>query len=471
MRSAVALITIPMALSHCGSSNDEPAKDAGTDALVGDPGRDAATDGRAPADAGFDARPDGDAGLDASPDAGPLTVRVSEPPSRVDADRETGDLPGISGDGRFVSFYSAATNLVAGDTNGKADPFVYDRTTRAVTRILGLGDAEPNGNASVALLSADGRFVAFASSASNLVAGDLNGKADVFLFDRTTNATVRASPAQANADSHPLSISGDGGRVVFFSSATNLVGGDTNGGPDVFVFDRTTSSTGLVSAAMNGAPASGVSIDAAISGNGLFVAFGSAGSNIVANDTNGVTDVFVRDLAAETTTRVSVSSTGEQGNGASNVPFLSADARYVAYLSTATNLVADDTNGFSDIFVHDRATSKTKRINLGMGGTQANGPSENPKLSADGRFVVYRSNASNLVPGDLNGVADVFLYDTVSGTTTRVSVDTRGAESNGAVSFAAFAAGGHAVAFASAATNLVAGDGNGVSDVFLRLLP
>lgn len=401
--------------------------------------------------------------------------RVSEGALGVDGNAATGDLPGISSDGRYVSFYSSASNLVAADTNGTSDAFVYDHVTRGLTRVsLGLNGAEANGATTETYVSGDGKFVAFTSSATNLVAGDTNGTSDVFLLDRTTNKTVlvsRTAASLANAGSTVAAVSADGKVVVFGSYATNLTPGDTNASSDIFLWDRQTTNVQRISVSSNGVESSGLSNSGTISANGLIAAFDSVGTALVANDTNGVADVFVRDVAGETTTRVSVSSGGVQGNGTSAVASLSGDGHYVAFLSYATNLVPNDTNGQADIFVHDRMTATTTRINLGTGGAEANGYSENPKLSADGRYVLYRSSASNLVPGDMNGVADIFLYDTKTATTRRLNVNGSGVEADKGVAYEALSSNGRAFAFSSDATNLVAKDKNALSDMFLGILP
>src|SRR5207249_1268748 len=210
-------------------------------------------------------------------------------------------------------------------------------------------------------LSADGRFVAFGSDATNLVAGDTNGTTDVFVHDRQTGTTERVSVAsgggtQGNGKSGGFfafpALSADGRFVAFQSDATNLVAGDTNGTTDVFVHDRQTATTERVSV-------NGFSAGPALSADGRFVAFHSTGSNLVAGDTNGATDVFVHDRQTGTTERVSGASDGTQGNDASAGPALSADGRLVAFHSSATNLVAGDANRAYDVFVHDRAVSTT----------------------------------------------------------------------------------------------------------------
>ena len=163
--------------------------------------------------------------------------------------------------------------------------------------------------------------------------------------------------------------------------------------------------------------------NSAISGDGRFVAFVSAATNLVTGDNNNAADIFVRDRQAGTTTRVSVTSTGGQANGASSDPAISADGRYVAFVSRATNLVAGDTNGVRDVFVHDRQTGATTRISVNSSENQGNAESLAPSLSADGRYVAFASSASNLVTGDTNSTSDVFVRDRQAGTTTRVSVE------------------------------------------------
>ncbi len=200
-----------------------------------------------------------------------------------------------------------------------------------------------------------------------------------------------------------------------------------------------------------------ISVDTSISADGRFVVFQSDATNLVAGDTNGASDVFVHDRQTGTTTRVSVDSAGHEATGlypASGDPAISADGRFVAFDSNATNLVAGDTNSAYDIFVHDRQTGTTTRVSVDSAGNQANG--YDPSLSADGRFVAFTSGASNLVAGDTNGASDVFVHDRQTGTTTRVSVDSAGWQAYSFSHLPSISADGRFVAFASNATNLVA---------------
>lgn len=223
-----------------------------------------------------------------------------------------------------------------------------------------------------------------------------------------------------------------------------------------------------VSVSSAGAEGNGSSRFPSVSADATRVAFWSLASNLVVNDTNGVDDVFVRDRTAGTTRRVSVSSSGEQGNGSSNRPALSVDGGLVAFHSDATNLVTGDTNDKSDVFVHNLATATTERVSLSSTGAQGNWDSSNPSISADGRLVAFESQASTLVFGDFNGIADIFVRDRSAATTVRVSVSSAGAEANSPSRWAAISADGQWVAFTSYASNLVAGDTNGREDVFIH---
>jgi Tol biopolymer transport system component len=388
--------------------------------------------------------------------------------------------PAISADGRFVAFVSLATNLVVGDTNGCADVFVRDRLNGTLERVsLGPGGAQGNSSSGYSLglaigpaLSADGRFVAFTSSATNLVAGDTNGVDDVFVRDRLLGTTERVSldsgSVQGNAASRYPSISEDGLSVAFTSDASNLVPGDTNSSADIFVRNRLNGTTERASVSSSGVQASSASGVASISGNGRYVAFNSSAGNLVSNDTNVAQDIFVHDRSTGTTELASVSSTGLGGCCDSYACSISSDGRYVAFGSWSSDLVAGDSNAAYDIFVHDRQSGTTQRVSVDSGGAQANDGSYSCSISADGRFVAFESFASNLVPGNSNTFYDAFVRDRQLGTTERASVDSGGAQGNGWSRYPALSADGRFVAFPSRASNLVAGDTNAVWDVFVR---
>ena len=413
----------------------------------------------------------GRAGGQAVPASG-TTERVSVASDGTQGDGDSYDSF-ISADGRYVAFASFATNLVGDDTNGIKDIFVYDRVSGETSRVSIASDGSQGNDTSYApQISADGGYVVFDSYADNLVGGDTNGAQDVFVHDRATGETSRVSVAsdgtQGNASSWKASISADGRDVTFQSSAYNLVSGDSNGFQDVFVHNRESGETSLVSVASDGAQGNGHSYDPGISADGRYVAFYSTADNLVAGDTNGTEDVFVHDLETGETRRVSVTSNGTQANGASWLPAISADGRYVAFDSYADNLVDGDTNSSHDIFVHDRVTGETSRVSVSGAGTQGNGHSYNPGISADGSFVVFHSDADNLVDGDTNGYGDVFVHDQVTGETRRVSVSSDGTQGNYASLLSSISADGRYVAFHSEANNLVGSDTNFSTDVFVH---
>ena len=245
----------------------------------------------------------------------------------------------------------------------------------------------------------------------------------------TTRVSVGPGGTQGNGDTatipvvsgHASVISADGRWVAFGSSSDNLVAGDTNGAWDVFVHDQQTAATTRASVGSGGAQGNYGSGSPAISADGRWVAFGSGASNLVSGDTNSFPDIFVRDRDLDTTTRVSVGPGGVQANRSSELPVISADGRWVAFQSDASNLVAGDTNDRMDVFVHDRQTGTTTRASVGSGDVQGNGESRFAVISGDGRWVAFFSNASNWVAGDWDDY-DVFVHDQQTGTTTLVSV-------------------------------------------------
>ena len=433
------------------------------------------------------------AGASASPSA---TVRVSVDSAGNEANELTWGYPVISGDGRYVAFSSAASNLVSGDTNEASDVFVHDRQTGTTERVsvdsAGNESTKWYSSGSTVDISGDGRYVAFESDAPNLVPGDTNNAEDVFIHDRQTGATARVSVDSAGSEGngwsqHP-SISGDGRYVAFSSGASNLVPGDTKRGIDIFVHDRQTGINERVSVDSSGNEWNGTEtwrID--ISADGRYVTFDSDASNLVPGDTNlcpdsydpynrpphNCHDIFVHDRLTGATERVSVDSTGNQGNQHSYKPAISGDGRYIAFGSDASNLVPDDTNGTRDIFWHDRQTGTTTRLSVDSDGNEGYGPSDDPAVSVDGRYVAF-SSLSSLVEGDSNtcdsyySCPDVYVHDRRTGTTGRVSVASDGDEGNDLSQYPSISADGHYVAFHSRASNLVPFDTNGTWDVFLR---
>ena len=404
--------------------------------------------------------------------AGASIERISVGPGGVQGEFES-FLRSMSGDGGFVAFDSGSASLVTGDTNGRVDAFVRDVRAGVTRRVsVATGGGQGDQDSSNPQLSGSGRFVAFGSTATNLVPGDTNQFDDVFVRDLATGITRRVSLGsrgnQGNGHSFVDAISYGGRFVVFTSAASNLVPNDTNRAQDIFVRDRRAGTTKRVSLGSSGRQGNGTSRSAAISADGRYVAFGSHASNLVPDDTNGFPDIFVRDRTTNTTTRVNVSSTGRQADLTSVSPAISADGRFVGFWSEATNLVEGDTNATADAFVHDRTTGTTVRVSVGAGGRQGDGPTQELSLSAKGRYAVFSSAASNLVAGDTNGAADVFLHNLRTGTTSRLSVSGAGTQGNSFSVGPAISADGSTVAFSSDASNLVPGDTNARSDVFVR---
>jgi len=367
----------------------------------------------------------------------------------------------ISADGRIVAFWSQATNLVPDDTNSASDVFVHDVQTGITERVNVSSSGEQasafTSSGEVISLSADGRYVAFDSNAPNLVLGDTNNRRDVFVHDRQTGVTERVSVSsageQGNQDSANPSISADGRYVAFQSNSTTLVPG-FGGFTQIFVHDRQTGVTERASVGIGGASTNDSSGSPSISGDGRFVAFRSGASNLVPGDTNSSVDIFVYDRQMGETTRVNVTSSGDQTGGGALSVHISTDGRFVAFDTSVSDVVPGDTNGTFDVFVHDRDTGVTEMVSVSSMGVQGGASSFARGISADGRYVLVESDANNLVPDDTNGFRDVFLYDRQTGEMERVSLTNDGDQiSNGgsecAVSddgrFISFRASGEAV--------------------------
>lgn len=405
-----------------------------------------------------------------------VTTRVSVNAAGSQANGESTG-PALSTEGRYVAFVSWATNLVQGDTNAAADVYVKDRLTGTMVRAsVASGGAQADGESAAPAISGDGRYVAFVSEATNLVASDTNNVRDVFLHDLSTGTTTRVSVGsggeQGNAGSFAPSISADGRYVAFASRGANLVPADSNKASDVFVRDLQSGVTERVSVGPDGVQGEGASEGPSVSGDGRYVAFASTAGNLVpanpSGDTNRVWDVFVRDRATGTTTRVSLASDGSQGNGHSWTPAISAAGRFVAFGSNANNLVAGDTNQRADVLVRDMESGTTTRVSIGPAFVQADGLSGHPSISGDGRFVAFYSYATNLVAADTNSAQDVFLHDRVSGANSRVSVGMFGAQGNAVGLWPSISVDGRFVGFPDAAGNLALGDTNAALDVFVR---
>lgn len=360
-----------------------------------------------------------------------LVDRISVSSEGTQADAASSS-PAISrNDGQYIAFESMATNLIpeSSDTNGAYDVFMRDTLTGSTTRISRTSQGlPPNGASRYPSISADGSFIVFQSKASNIVSGDTNNADDIFLHDVVNGTTLRISKSWdgrgTNGGSFVPKISPDGSKIAYYSFASNIVQNDTNGTQDVFLYDVLTSTTRLLTKNyQTGWSANADSCCVSFSGDSKYVAFQSAASNLMSGDTNNKRDVFLYDIAAQTLQLMSVNDNGQQGNDDSLKSAMSYDGRFVAFESWAKNLISNDPNRLTDIYVVDRdadrngimdescddcRTIRLMSIRSNSLGSQQGG-SSNPRLSADGGTLVYDSVASDIVDDDANGVRDVFM--------------------------------------------------------------
>jgi Tol biopolymer transport system component len=381
-----------------------------------------------------------------------VTMRLSTDASGNQVDGYS-TMPVLSADGGFTVFTSDAAGLVPGDANGNWDIFLKNTQTGAISRLS--GDEGGYG----ASISADGRYIAFL------------GGSQIYVNDALTSTMTLASAdmygVEANSFTDGPAISSDGRYVAFHSLATNMAPEDTNGTMDVFVKDTRTGSVQIASADMYGNPGNSFSDLASVSGDGRYVAFQSIANNLVPGDTNGKWDVFVKDTLTGDIRIVSADADGNPGDDNSTGASISANGRYVAYESAASNLVPDDSNGVSDIFVKDVLNGDILLVSSDSTGNLVNGDSGAPAISADGRYVAFSSEADNLVTGDDNVYWDIFVKDTLMGAVTLVSTDPSGNEGDGDSFSAAISADGRFAAFESMAANVVPDDTNDMVDTFL----
>jgi Tol biopolymer transport system component len=379
---------------------------------------------------------------------------------------------------RIVVFMGIVA-LVAVASGGTAVGFVSPGSSVELISVNSRG-AQGNNDSQAPAITPDRRYVAFASSADNLVPADTNAAFDVFVRDRLRGATERVSvgPLGVEGDGNSglsffraVDISADGRYVTFVSTASNLSSVvDTNGNEDVFVHDRRTGTTQLVTIGLDGTAQSGS--EPSISADGRFVSFTSFGDQLVAGDTNFASDIFVRDRLGGTTERVSVTSAGAEVSQGSFVSALSASGRFVAFNSFSGEFVPGDNNDSVDVFVHDRQAGATEGISTRtpcdptIGDICGN--SLVGSISPNGRFVGFESTMQNLVQGDNDFFSDAFVADRQTGGLRLVSQSSAGAKGNDD-SFAPLVSdNGRYVVFSSRASNLVRNDSNQQQDVFRR---
>lgn len=388
--------------------------------------------------------------------------------------------PAISADGRYIAFESSATNLdPAASDDSTGDVFVRDRQTNTTTLVSRAADGtEADGSSFHPALSADGRYVTFTSFATNLDSADTDDTSDVFVRDLRTDTTTLVSRAdgpnggKGNANAFSPAISGDGQHISFESFATNLDANDVDDVQDVFVRDLQANTTVLVTQS-NGTAANEDSLESALSADGRYITFSSFATNLDPDDDDGLRDVFVRDRQANTTSLVSRAdgADGARGSTTSIEPAISADGRYVTFRSFATNLDPDDDDDASDVFVRDRQADTTALVSRASGadGMKADNSSFEPAISAAGRHITFGS-FGQLASGDSNTVADVFVRDLQTNATTLVSraSGSGGTAGNGGSADTAISSDGRFITFESAASNLDPDDTDDTHDVFVR---
>ena len=391
-----------------------------------------------------------------NPEQSKVIKRVSVASDGTQANGYSGSNS-LSDDGRYILFESNATNLISNDFNGHTDTFIYDRLEETVELVsINSNGTQANGSSGSGFISGNGRYVTYASFASNLVSKDTNSQQDIFVYDRQNKKTELISVASDNTQANGMSsfslISEDGRYVVFESMADNLVSGDTNNLSDIFIRDRQEGTTERINLASNGIQANGTTILDSISEDGRYVSFISEADNLLsARDTNNLSDIFVYDRQTGTTERINLAPNGAQANGASSSSDLSADGRYVVYQSDASNLVSNDTNGKRDIFIYDRIEQTTARVDVADDETQSNVDSQSASISDDGRYVAFASNSNS------DGDSQVFLRDRIEQTTVKVEAD----------SFPTISGNGEYILFNSSLDSVVSNDTNEAGDVFL----
>jgi hypothetical protein len=384
-------------------------------------------------------------------------------------------------------FYTQSTYSIRVRSTDQGGLWFEKAVTVSVEQIVGrrvdlvstaLLSSTGNNKSTASNMSDDGRYVAFESSASDLVCGDTNGYSDIFIKDLVSGAIAMVSTDSSGVQSDGCSdapcISGDGRYVAFQSSASNLVSGDTNGYSgwytDIFVKDLASGVTTRASTDSSGVEGTSVSNTPSISNDGRYVAFESSASNLVSGDTNGYPDIFVKDMVSGDTTRVSTDSSGVQGDGLSDGPSIRGDGRYVAFRSSSSNLVPGDTNGYADVFVKDMVSGDTTRVSTDSSAVQGviQDDTSIACINDNGRYVAFRTFTSSLVSGKTNWHSGIVVKDLVSGITTPVSTNSLGEEGNSSSAAPSISGDGRYVAFESDANNLVSGDRNSSNDIFVK---
>lgn len=387
----------------------------------------------------------------------------------------------FSPDGTKIVFVSEISTLVSGDTNASLDVFVKDLITGVTTRVsTSSTGAQTNYHTDYRdlgpVFSPDGTKVMFSNSANNLISGDDFYSADIFIKDLTTGVvtlvSANGSGTKLNSDSFDASFSSDGTKVIFSSIASNTLSGVTNTQQHVYLKDLSTGAITLVSSSAAGVAGNSLSTDAVLSSDGTKAVFCSYASNLVSGDANNtnIFDIFVKDLTTGAVTLVTTDAAGVQADANSYNPIFSPDGTKVLFESNATNLVAGDTNNASDLFVKDLITGSVTRVSSNALGEGANAGSFIASFSPDGTKVLFHSSASNLVDGDTNTKTDIFLKDLVTGSVTLLNIGLNGALGNNVSDRAVFSPDGNTIAFFTYASNITASDTSGNQDIYVMPL-
>lgn len=384
----------------------------------------------------------------------------------------------FSPDGTKIVFYSFASNFVENDTNNRVDIFIKDLITGIISRVSTDKDGnEANGNSDSPSFSPDGNKILFTSAATNLVSNSTNDGYAVFIKDIIDNSITMVSTSyngsHPDADCFNPSFSKDGKKVVFSSNASNLISSDTNGYEDVFVKYLSSGFISRVSTSSTGTQANKYSREASFSPNGENVIFTSEASNLVSDDTNGVNDIFMKNILNQSIIRVSTDSdddevfgSGDEDDEGSWGSSFSPDGSKVLFSSQAITLIDNDTNYRIDLFLKDLETGEVTILSTNSSGVQANHDSYEAKFSYDGNKVIFTSAASNLIDGDTNNTYDIYIKDLTSGMFSRVSTNSLGYQSNSFSTEASFSNDGKKIVFTSNASNLVETDTNSRYDIF-----
>jgi Tol biopolymer transport system component len=395
----------------------------------------------------------------------------------------------LAAEGRFVVFVSEASNLVNGDSNELADIFLYDRNTGEIELVSRGHEGEPaNGNSGGPDITPDGRFISFTSWATNLVEGEFplcqldpglrRPCANVYIWERETGAIQiiaqdmeRISPGDAGinprgvAPYEKTTISADGTKIAFYSTNVNFGADPLYGG--LFLFDRAAQTMTRIDQTPDGSPVNGVSYWPSFSGDGGRLVFVTLASNLVTDDLNNRADIFLYLVDADQLTHITLGPTGTGSNGNSTFPKLSLDGRWLIFQSEADDLVPNDINHTTDIFLHDLESGLTTLVSLSPLGTSASQASINGSVSANGNFVVFQSLADEYDQQAINHTWDLFSYNHNDGNHMLISRGLETLPADGPSSWPSISSDGSLVVFSSMATNLVPEDLNGLEDIFL----